>query len=172
MPKKTIIDIKESDKFLRRKLSESKDKLSSDRIKTLLYIKENKFCFQSDIGMDLGRTEKTIRTWIQQYSTSGYRGLLKEKRGGNNTRKISDKALKFLSKISNEISILRDMSFQKEISFDYELSSFKDLKLIIEKNIDEKIQYHALYSHFRRNHKVEFNFLKNYFLEKRKLKKK
>lgn len=171
MPKKTTIKIKESIEILRKRLSESKGKLSSDKIKTLLYIKERKFHFQSDIGKDLGRTEKTIRDWIKEYSINGYRNLLKDKRGGNNTRTISRKAVKHTSKVLNGISLLKDMSEKNDGSFDLHLSSFKELKLLFEKKLDEKIEYHALYSHFRRNHKVEFNFLKDLFLEKRKTKK-
>jgi transposase len=172
MPKKTTIKIKESIEILRKRLSESKGKLSSDKIKTLLYIKERKFHFQSDIGKDLGRTEKTIRDWIKEYSINGYRDLLKDKRGGNNTRTISNKAVKHASKVSNGISLLKDMSLEKDrVSFDLDLSSFIELKLLFEKKLGEKIEYHALYSHFRRNHKVEFNFLKDLFLEKRKAKK-
>jgi transposase len=172
MPKKRITEIKESAEMLRKRLSESKGKLTSDKIKTLLYIKEKKNYLQSDIGKDLGRTEKTIRGWIRKYSINGYRGLLEEKRGGNNTRTISNKAVKQAYKFSNEISILRDMSLEKDrISFDLDLSSFIELKLLFEKKLGEKIEYHALYSHFRRNHKVEFNFLKDLFLEKRKAKK-
>lgn len=171
MPKKTTIKIKESIEILRKRLSESRGKLSSDKIKTLLYIKEGKFHFQSDIGKDLGRTEKTIRDWIKEYSINGYRNLLKDKRGGNNTRTISCKAVKHASKFSNGIYLLKDMSEKDMGSFDLDLSSFKELKLLFEKKLGEKIEYHALYSHFRRNHKVEFNYLKDLFLEKRKAKK-
>lgn len=169
MPKKIAIDIKEDAEFLEKRLSESKGKLRSDKIKTLLYIKEEKFHFQSDIGKDLVRTEKTIRAWIKEYSINGYKSLLKDKRGGNNTRTISSKAVKHASKISKEISILAKMSLEKNwVSFEYGLSSFIEFKLLFEKELGEKIEYHALYSHFRRNHKVEFKFLKDYFSKKRK----
>lgn len=172
MPKKTTIKIKQSAKFLKKRLSESKGQLSSDKIKTLLYIKEEKFHFQSDIAKDLERSEKTIRSWIQEYLTNGYMGLLKDKRGGNNTRTLSPKALKHASKVSKELSILRDMSLAKEkISFEYSLSSFIQFKSLFEMKIGEKIEYHALYSHFRRNHKVEFKWLRDYILKKRNLKK-
>lgn len=170
MPKKTTLYIKESSKILRKRLSLSKGKLRSDKIKTLLYIKEERFHYQSEIGKDLERTEKTIRGWIQEYSINGYKGLLKEKRGGNNTRTLSDKAVKEASIYSKLISKLA-MVEKYGYSFDYGLSSFIELKLICEKKIGENIEYHALYSHFRRNHKVEFDFLKKYFSKKRRNKK-
>lgn len=171
MPKKITIEIKESADFLERKLKQSKGELQQDKIRTLLYIKEKEFHFQSDIAKDLRRTEKTIRVWIQEYSINGYKGLLKEKRGGNNTRTISDKAVKHASKFSNEISKLKNMSEKGWIILDYDLSSFIELKLQFEKKLGEKIEYHALYSHFTRNHEIEFNFLKDFFTKKRKAKK-
>ena len=54
MPKKIILEIAESVEFLQREHSKSKGLLKKDRIKTLLYIKEGKFHFQSDIGKKLG----------------------------------------------------------------------------------------------------------------------
>lgn len=171
MPKKITIEIKESADFLEGKLKQSKGELQRDKIRTLLYIKEKEFHFQSDIAKDLRRTEKTIRVWIQEYSINGYRALLEEKRGGNNTRTISNKAIKHASIFSNEISKLKKMSKEDWISFDLDLSSFVELKLLIEKELGEKIEYHALYSHFTKNHEIEFNFLKDFFSEKRKAKK-
>lgn len=149
----------------------TKEELKRDRNQTLLCIIEGKFPFQSDIVDKVGRTEKTIRSWIQEYSKNGYRGLLKEKRGGNNTRTISNEAIKHASKFSNEISIIKDMFEDDQVNLDYGWSSFIEVKLQFEKKLGEKIEYHALYSHFRRNHEIEFNFLKYFFSEKRKAKK-
>ena len=56
MPKKIILEIAESVEFLQREHSKSKGLLKKDRIRTLLYIKEGKFHFQSDIGKKLGRS--------------------------------------------------------------------------------------------------------------------
>lgn len=165
MPRKITLEIKESVEFLREELSQSKEKLKEDRIKTLLYIKEKKFHFQSDIGDDLERTEKTIRGWIQEYSKNGYRGLLKIKRGGNNTRTISDKARKLISKFVKFFS-KKDWS-----PYDFEISSFIELKLFFEEKLSEIIDYDALYSHFRRNYEAEFKLLRDLFSEKRKIKK-
>jgi transposase len=63
----------------------------------LIYIKEEKYYFQSDIAKKLGRTEKTVRQWIQEYVQSGLSYLLKVSSGGNNTRKIMKKALELIS---------------------------------------------------------------------------
>lgn len=151
MPRKINVKIVEEIVFLQERLSMSKGKLESDRIKTLIYIKERKFDFQSEIGKDLGRSEKTIRTWIQNYSMNGIESFLKEKRGGNNIRTISDRAIKLISKINRRS--YDDLGF----------SSFIELKLLLEKELDEKIEYSALYSYFRKNHEKRFDKLKKIF---------
>ena len=92
MPKKIILKIVESVEFLQREHSKSKGLLKKDRIRTLLYIKEGKFHFLSDIGKKLGRSEKTIRGWLQKYLKDGYSSLVEVKSGGNNTKTISEKA--------------------------------------------------------------------------------
>lgn len=159
MPKKIAIDIKESVEFLKKKISNSKEKLKRDRIKTLLYIKEETFDFQSEIGKDLGRSEKTIRSWIQEYSENGYSGLRDiKKRGGNNTRTISYKAVRLVSK-----KVRRDPN-------DLGFSSFYELKFLLEKELEETIDYDALYSHCRRNHKKEFDSLRKLMKAKRGIK--
>ncbi|HEU4790075.1 MAG TPA: hypothetical protein VFS71_10340 [Flavobacterium sp.] len=185
MARKKTIEIKEEADFLLEELSKSKVKLKCDRIKTLIYIKEKPFYFQRDIVKDLERSEKTIRGWIQEYSKNGYEGLLKVKSIGNNTRKISDKAVKHISKFlkKEKISILikfesevkgyssnEDESYEGVISYNFELSSFAKLKSQCEEKLGEKISYDAFYSHLKRNHTKEFNFLRDHFTKKRKKK--
>lgn len=106
MPKKITIAIEESVDILKKKLSVSRGKPRRDRIKTLLFIKEEEFHYQSEIGKKLGRTEKTIRNWLKEYQENGYLGLLKVKIGGNNTRTISDKAVKLISKKLKSLIII------------------------------------------------------------------
>src|SRR5215216_5762264 len=102
MPKKISIEIVESIDFLQKEYVKAKGPLKKDRIKTLLYVKESKYHFQSDIGKKLGRAEKTIRGWLQEYSQNGYSGLLEVKSGGNNTRTISEKARLFIADKLND----------------------------------------------------------------------
>jgi protein associated with RNAse G/E len=54
----------------------------------LLYVKQKKYHFQSDIGKKLRRTEKTIRDWIKEYLKNRLFTLLEVKSGGNNTYAI------------------------------------------------------------------------------------
>jgi len=156
VPKKINVEIKESVEFLKIKLNHSKGKANRDRIKTLIYIKEEKFHFQSEIGKVLRRTDKTIRTWLQEYHKNGFNGILGIKNGGNNAHTISDKAIKLISK---KVKHPND-------SF----SSFMELKKILEKELDEIINYQALYSHCRRNHKNEFKSLRDLMKGKRGIK--
>jgi hypothetical protein len=80
-----------------------------------------------------------VRQWIQEYAQSGLSSLLKVSSGGNNTRKISKKALEL---IANKI-----------LDAETTITSYIELQLIIEEEINEKIPYGALYSHCRRKHK-------------------
>jgi transposase len=139
MPKKIKIEIAESLEFLRNEHIKAKGELKKDRLKVLIYIKEGKYDFQSDIGKKIGRTEKTVRQWIQQYVKFGLSALLKIKSGGNNTRTISDNALKLIS--------------EKVLNVETTITSYVELQLIIEEELGEKIAYEALYSHCRRKHK-------------------
>jgi hypothetical protein len=65
MPKKISLEINESLDYLEKEYSKANGILKKDRIKTLIYVKQNKFEYQSDIGKKLGRAEKTIRGWLQ-----------------------------------------------------------------------------------------------------------
>jgi protein associated with RNAse G/E len=85
MPKKITKEIKASVEFLQKEHSIAKGIHKDNRIKILLYNKQEKYHFQSDIGKKLERTEKTIRDWIQEYVKIGLSTLLEVKSGGNNT---------------------------------------------------------------------------------------
>ena len=138
MPKKIKIEITESIGFLKNEHLKAKGLLKKDRLKVLIYSKEGKYHFQSDIAKKLGRTEKTVRQWIQEYVRSGIASLLTVRSGGNNTRKISEKASLF---IANKI-----------LDAGTNITSYVELQLIIEEELGEKICYGALYSHCRRKH--------------------
>lgn len=139
MPKKIKIEIAETIEFLRNEYLKAKGELKKDRLKVLIYVKEGKYHFQSDIAKKLGRTEKTVRQWMQEYAQSGLPSLLKVSSGGNNTRKISEKALEL---IANKI-----------VDVETTITSYVELQLIIEEELGEKIPYGALYSHCRRKFK-------------------
>jgi transposase len=139
MPKKIAIEIHESLEFLKREYSKSRSILKKDRIKTLLYLKEGKYNFQSDIGKKLGRTEKTIRGWVQQYLNGGFSNLVKIESGGNNTRTISLLAQKFIADKVNDANST--------------VTSYVELNSLIEQELKEKLAYGALYSHCKRKHK-------------------
>lgn len=50
MPKKIKIEIAETSKYLRNEHLKAKGKLKKDRLKVLIYVKEGKYHFQSDIA--------------------------------------------------------------------------------------------------------------------------
>lgn len=139
MPKKIKLIIREELEFLQGEHSKAKSSLSKDRIKTLIFIKQGKYTFQSEIAKKLGRTEKTVRGWIQQYSESGFKELKAIKSGGNNTKVLSKKAQDFIAKKLSDSTT--------------SITSYIELQLLIASEIKETVPYFALYAHCRRNHK-------------------
>lgn len=92
-----------------------------------------------NIGNKLNRTEKTIRTWLNAYRRDGLSGLLEVKSGGNNTRTLSDKVLLLISEKLNDSNTT--------------ITSYVELKAIIEEESGETIAYGVLYTHYIRKHK-------------------
>lgn len=139
MPKKISITIQESVDYLERSYSKTTSRLRQDRIKTLLLVATKKYHFQSDIAKKLGRTEKTIRDWLKLYSTSGFSSLLEVKSGGNNTKTLSEDVIALIEdKITNPKTTI---------------TSYVELRLLLEEQTNEKVAYGALYSHCRRKFK-------------------
>jgi len=137
--KKITLSIAEDLEFLHREHSKSSSSLSKDRIKALIYIKEGKYAFQSDIAHKLGRTEKTVRGWLQKYSQVGFSGLTAIKSGGNNTKVLSDTTKDFIA--------------EKLLDPTTTITSYVELKLLIAQELGETVPYFTLYAHCRRIHK-------------------
>ena len=141
MPKKINITIKETVKFLNNAYSKSSSRLEQDRIKTLLFLCENKYSYKSEIAKKLGRTEKTIREWLKLYSNKGFDALVQNNLGGNNTRTLSDQV----------IEIIKEKVTDSKTS----ITSYVELLCLLEEQTGEDIAYGALYSHCRRKHKTK-----------------
>lgn len=139
MPKKITLFISEDLAFLYRAHSKSASSLSKDRIKALIYIKEGKYAFQSDIARKLGRTEKTVRGWLQKYAKVGFSGLTTINSGGNNTKVLSDTVKYFIA--------------EKLLDSTTTITSYVELQLLIEQELGELVPYFTLYAHCRRKHK-------------------
>lgn len=139
MPKKINVTVLEDIDFLEKSYLKVKGRLKQDRLKTLIYVKSNQFCFQSDIANKIGRTEKTIRSWLNDYIKNGLSELLQVKSGGNNTRTISDEMIVSIeNKITNSGTTI---------------TSYVELKCILEEEFKKEIDYGALYSLCRRRFK-------------------
>jgi transposase len=139
MPKKIAVVVVEDIDFLEKSFSKFQESLKKDRIKTLIYVKKNQYFFQSDIAKKLGRTEKTIRNWLDDYSKNGFSSLLQVKSGGNNTRTISDEMILSIEKKITDVKTT--------------ITSYVELKLLLEEELKQEIDYGALYSHCRRKYK-------------------
>ncbi|MET3047308.1 hypothetical protein [Flavobacterium covae] len=94
MPKKIQIVINEDFDFLEKLLTKTSGSLKKDRVKTLILIKKGKYVYYSDVAKKLGRTEKTVRVWGQDYLKNDISEMLCVRSGGNNTKQISDKMAK------------------------------------------------------------------------------
>jgi transposase len=91
------IEIAKTLEFKRNEHLKAKGELKNNRLKVLIYIKEGKYHFQSDIAKKLGRTEKTVRQWIQEYTQSGLSSHLKVSIGGSISKKALGLIRKFFS---------------------------------------------------------------------------
>jgi transposase len=141
MPKKIDITIEESIDFLEKSYQKAESVLCKDRIKCLIYVKKGQYCYNSDIAKKLGRTEKTVRGWLSIYNQERYAGLIDIKSGGNNTKVLSDKMLESIQeKLNDEKSTI---------------TSYVELKGLLEEELGEKIKYQSLYSHCKRKHKAK-----------------
>jgi len=140
MPKKIDIEIKESVEFLNKLHSKVLGSLKKDRVKTLVYVLTNKYTYQSEISTKLGRSEKTIREWLKSYSRKGLEEFLYIKSGGNNTRKISEDVASYISEKVHSVSTT--------------ITSYVELQHLISEELNEQINYGALYSHCRNKHKT------------------
>ena len=139
MPKKINITIVEDIDFLEKSYLKAKGRLKQHRLKTLIYVKTNQFFFQSDIAKKIGRTEKTIRCWLDHYNKNGILSLLEVKSGGNNTRTISDE---MIVSIENKITNTKTT-----------ITSYVELKCLLEEKFKKEIDYGALYSLCKRRFK-------------------
>ncbi|QYS90103.1 helix-turn-helix domain-containing protein [Flavobacterium davisii] len=138
MPKKIQIAIKEDVDFLDKLLVKTSGSLKKDRIKTLILIKKGKYVFYSSIAKKLGRTEKTVRGWAQEYLKSGISEMLSVRSGGNNTKKISEKMANAIEQKLNDPKTT--------------ITSYVELLKILEKELNESVNYGALYAHCKRKH--------------------
>ena len=139
MPKKIALSVLEDIDFLEKSFSKAQGSLKKDRIKTLIYVKTGQYFFQSDIAKKLGRTEKTIRHWLNDYVKNGFSDFLEVKSGGNNTRTISDEMILSIDKKITDVKTT--------------ITSYVELKLLLEQELSQEIQYGALYSYCRRKYK-------------------
>lgn len=139
MPKKIETVIQEDLTTLKKLYQSSTTELRRDRLKMLYYIKRKSYSYRSDLAKKIGRRPTTVGLWIKLYEQEGLSGILQIKSGGNNTKVISNKAIAY---ISNKLSTANTT-----------ITSYVELQLLIEEELNQKIPYGALYTHCRRKHK-------------------
>lgn len=141
MPKKIDIKVSESESKLQNLYSKSTSDIMRDKIKTLLLIKTERFSYQTELSIELKRTPKTIRTWLNKYEKGGIAELLDTNRGGNNAKIITNEINEYISKKVSDPHT--------------HITSYVELLLLIENEFNIKIPYTTLYMHCRRRHKTK-----------------
>ena len=76
MGKTVKIAIEESEKDLERLLSSETHHKTKLRIRSLLYLKKNKFRTQQELANHLGITRRCLSVWLKEYRSTGLKGLL------------------------------------------------------------------------------------------------
>ena len=105
----------------------------------LYYIKEGRYVFRSDIAKKLGRRPNTIGDWIKLYEQKGLKGLVEIQSGGNNTKVIPSQAISYVKERLTTVNTT--------------ITSYVELRLLIEERLGESIPYGALYAPCRRHHR-------------------
>ena len=98
MPKRIDIEIQESIPTLQKKIRNSKSPKEKDRLKALLYIKEGKVSYQTELVKKLRYDRKTIYTWLQSYKTGGLSAYLSTHYSINTKQVIREETKIALSK--------------------------------------------------------------------------
>lgn len=139
MPKKIDITITEDLKSIDKMYQSSLTTLRKDRLKMLYYIKRGDYTYRNQIAKKLGRRPTTIGDWVSLYKQGGLEKLICINSGGNNTRSISPEATLYIAnKLTNSATTI---------------TSYIELQLLIEEDLNQTVAYGALYSHCRRKDK-------------------
>ena len=81
--------VKESVQDLERSFSDHKDFKIRQRIKSLIYTKEQKFSTQQALAEFLGVDYATLKRWFKKYRDHGLESILKMDSGGNRESVVS-----------------------------------------------------------------------------------
>jgi len=90
MPKIIDEEITESESELLYLLRKQTKILQYSRVKTLLFIKQGKVKYTSEIAAKLNRSRKSIYNWLQLYQNEGIQAYLEVASRGSRNEKLSD----------------------------------------------------------------------------------
>lgn len=135
MPKIIDVEITESESELLYLLRKQTKILQHSRVKTLLFIKQGKVKYTSEIATKLNRSRKSIYNWLQLYQNEGIQAYLEVASRGSRKEQLNDYTKECLAtKLENPYT---------------DITSYVELLQWAEQNCQEKIPYHALYHYCR-----------------------
>jgi len=76
MGKKAYLEVKESEKELRKLISKQIKQKNKDRLHSLLYIKLNKYSTRLELSESLGYHLRTMERWLSKYRKGGLESML------------------------------------------------------------------------------------------------
>jgi len=132
MGKKALIPIKESVEDLAFLLKKTNDYKRTQRLKSLIFTKTNKFNTRLELSTHLGIGLRTLFDWTNKYLTEGLDSMLDSTSGGARNNVISESLKKSLeAKLNNSKAPLQ---------------GYHDAVLWVKNNHDIAVNYHTLRS--------------------------
>jgi len=76
MGKKAFLEVKESEKELRKLVNKQIKQKNKDRLRSLLYIKLNRYSTRKELSDALGYHKRTMERWLSKYKVGGIGSML------------------------------------------------------------------------------------------------
>ena len=76
MGKKAYLSIKETESEMRKLISKQVKQKNKDRLRSLLYIKTNKYETRQALSQGLGYHKRTMERWLSKYREGGMKAML------------------------------------------------------------------------------------------------
>ncbi|URD53382.1 helix-turn-helix domain-containing protein [Chroococcidiopsis sp. CCNUC1] len=93
MSRPFIIEIRESEADLKKRLQHAREAIHKEKLQMLWWLKSGQVRQQQEIGKRLGRDTSTVTRWLQKYRGGGLEELLQIRKAGGNERKINGEVL-------------------------------------------------------------------------------
>lgn len=111
---RTKIDIKETERELKRLLSRENDSKIRDKLQTLLWLKTKKLYTVTQIANLFGCHRTTVQRWLNQYKKDGIQGILTHKKSTGRPKIIPENIVRKLEEeLKDELGFSSYQEVQK-----------------------------------------------------------